>query len=304
MENTSPEQAPKKDSNKIYFLIVVIAALLGTNVYMALRDKKANERIVTITDEKSRMEVEIDKIEAELDKANNSNLQLTASMQEEQDLARQKISELRDQLQKGKLTQGQLAKAKEDVRQLKYFVSKYIADIDDLKKENKALSIERDSLKTTVGQVTAKATELEKKNLELDSKVQQGAALKVANLVVTPLRVKNSGKESDVTRASTAKKFRITFTAAENPIAVQGMHDIYMRIVDPSGNLIVADNGSLFTSDGEELQYTYKTAIEFANDGKVYNLDWTNPSEFQKGTYTIVLYADGYTMGKTSVSLR
>ncbi len=159
-------------------------------------------------------------------------------------------------------------------------------------------------MKTTVGQVTAKATELEKKNLELDSKVQQGAALKVANLAVTPLRVKNSGKESDVTRASTAKKFRITFTAAENPLAVKGMHDIYMRIVDPSGNLIVSDNGSLFTSDGEELQYTYKTAIEFANDGKVYNLDWTNPSEFQKGTYTIVLYADGYTMGKTSISLR
>jgi predicted RND superfamily exporter protein len=304
MENTSPEPAPKKDSNKIYFLIVVIAALLGTNVYMALRDKKANERIVTITDEKSRMEVEIDKIEAELDKANNSNLQLTASMQEEQDLARQKISELRDQLQKGKLTQGQLAKAKEDVRQLKYFVSKYTADIDDLKKQNKALSVERDSLKNTVGQVTAKAADLETKNLELNTKVVQGAALKVANLAVTPLKVKSSGKESDVTRASSAKKFRVTFTAAENPIAATGMHDIYMRIVDPSGNLIVADNGSLFTSDGEELQYTYKTAIEYANDGKVYNIDWTNPSEFQKGTYTIVLYADGFTMGKTSITLR
>ena len=304
MENTSPEPAPKKDSNKIYFLIVVIAALLGTNVYMALRDKKANERIVTITDEKSRMEVEIDKIEAELDKANNSNLQLTASMQEEQDLARQKISELRDQLLKGKLTQGQLAKAKEDVRQLKYFVSKYTADIDDLKKQNKALSVERDSLKSTVGQVTAKAADLETKNLELNTKVVQGAALKVANLDVTPLKVKSSGKESDVTRASSAKKFRVTFTAAENPIAATGMHDIYMRIVDPSGNLIVADNGSLFTSDGEELQYTYKTAIEYANDGKVYNIDWTNPSEFQKGTYTIVLYADGFTMGKTSITLR
>jgi myosin heavy subunit len=304
MENISSEQAPKKDSNKIYFLIVVIAALLGTNVYMALRDKKANERIVTITDEKSRMEVEIDKIEAELDKANNSNLQLTASMQEEQDLARQKISELREQLQQGKLTQGQLAKAKEDVRQLKYFVNKYTADIDELKKQNRALSAERDSLKNTVGQVTAKATELEKTNVELNTKVKEGAALKVANLTVTPLRVRNSGKESDVTRASTAKKFRVTFTAAENPIAAQGMHDVYMRIVDPSGNLIVADNGSLFTSDGEELQYTYKTAIEYSNDGKVYNLDWTNPSEFQKGTYTIVLYADGYTMGKTSITLR
>ena len=129
MENTASEQAPKKDSNKIYFLIVVIVALLGTNAYLFFRDKKANERIVTITDEKSRMEVEIDKIEAELDKATNANIQLTASMQEEQDLARQKISELREQLQKGQLTQSQLAKAKEDVKQLKYFVNKYTADI-------------------------------------------------------------------------------------------------------------------------------------------------------------------------------
>jgi hypothetical protein len=304
MENAYPEQAPKKDSNKIYFLIVVIAALLGTNVYMAFRDKKANERIVTITDEKSKMEVEIDKIEAELDKATNANIQLSASMQEEQDLARQKISELREQLQKGELTQEQLAKAKGDVAKLKYIVNKYTADIDQLKKENKALAVERDSLKTTVGTVSAKATELEKQNTELSSKVQVASALKVANIGVTPLRVRNSGKESDVSRASTAKKLRISFTAAENAIAAKGMHDIYMRIVDPNGNLIVADNSSLFSSDGEELQYTYKTAIEFNNDGKVYNIDWTNPNKFQKGTYTVVLYADGYTMGKSSISLK
>jgi len=304
MENISPEQAPKKDSNKIYFLIVVIIALFGTNTYLFLKDKKANERIVTVTDEKSRMEVEIDKIEAELDKATNANIQLTASMQEEQDLARQKISELREQIQKGELTQGQLAKAKKDIEQLKYFVNKYTADIEVLKKENKTLSIERDSLKTTIGNVTAKASELEQKNSELNSKVLAASALKVANISVTPLRIRNNGKESDVTRASTAKKLRISFNTTENPIAAKGMHDIYIRIIAPSGNLIVADNSSLFLSEEEELQYTYKTAIEFANDGKVYNIDWTNPGDFQKGTYTIMLYADGYTMGKSSVTLR
>lgn len=304
MENTASEQAPKKDSNKIYFLIVVIVALLGTNAYLFFRDKKANERIVTITDEKSRMEVEIDKIEAELDKATNANIQLTASMQEEQDLARQKISELREQLQKGQLTQSQLAKAREDVKQLKYFVNKYTADIEQLKKENKALSLERDSLKTTVGNVTAKATELEQKNTELSSKVQAASALKVASIGITPLRIRSSGKETDVNRASTAKKLRVSFTTAENPIASKGMHDIYIRIIDPSGNLIVSDNSSLFIADGEELQYTYKTAIEFANDGKVYNIDWTNPYSFSKGNYTVVLYADGYTMGKSSINLK
>lgn len=304
MENTYPEQAPKKDSNKIYFLIVVIAALLGTNVYMAYRDRKKDALVVTITDEKSRMEVEIDKIEAELDKATTANIQLTASMQEEQDLARQKISELREQLQKGQLTQGQLAKAKQDVKQLKYFVNKYTADIEDLKKQNKVLTYERDSLKTTVGTVSARASALEQQNSELNSKVKVASALKVANIGITPLRVRNSGKESGVTRANAAKKLRVSFTAADNPIAEKGMHDIYMRIVDPSGNLIISDSNNLFSSDGEELQYTYKTAIEFANDGKVYNIDWTNPYDFQKGTYTVVLYADGYTMGKSSVTLR
>lgn len=304
MENTYPEQTPKKDSNKIYFLIVVIAALLGTNVYMAYRDRKKDDLVVTITDEKSKMEVEIDKIEAELDKATNANIQLTASMQEEQDLARQKISELRDQLQKGQLTQGELAKAKKDVTQLKYLVNRYTADIDALKKENRALSVERDSLKTTVGNVSARATELEQKNTELSSKVKVASALKVASIGVTPLRIRNSGKETDVSKASTAKKLRVSFTAADNPIAEKGMHDIYMRIVDPSGNLVISDNSSLFSADGEELQYTYKTAIEFANDGKVYNIDWTNPYKFQKGTYTIVLYADGYTMGKSTLTLK
>ena len=304
MENTYPEQAPKRDSNKIYFLIVVIVALLGTNAYLFFRDKKANERIVTITDEKSRMEVEIDKIEAELDKATNANIQLTASMQEEQDLARQKISELREQLQKGQLTQNQLAKAREEVKQLKFFVNQYTADIDKLKKENKVLSTERDSLRTTVGNVTARASELEQKNSELSSKVQVASALKAARISVTPLRVRNSGKEADVSRASNAKKLRISFTTVENAIATKGMHDIYMRIVDPTGNLIVSDNSSIFTSEGEELQYTYKTAIEFANDGKVYNIDWTNPFSFKKGTYTVLLYADGYTMGKSSFTLK
>ncbi|MBC7915046.1 MAG: hypothetical protein H7Y07_13090 [Pyrinomonadaceae bacterium] len=304
MENSLTEQSPRKDSNKIYFLIVCIIALVGTNAYLFFKDKKTNERIVTISDERSKMEVEIDKIEAELDKANNANVQLTASMQEEQDLARQKISELRSQLAKGQLTQGQLAKAKEDVNQLKFFVKQYSEDIDVLRKENKALAVERDSLKTTVGAVSAKATELEQKNTELSSKVKVASALKVGNIEVSPVRVKNSGKEMDASRAKYTKKLSVRFNVAENSIAEKGMHDVYMRIVDPSGNLIVSDNSSLFVTDGEELQYTYKTAIEFANEDKVYAIDWTNPASFQKGTYTVVLYADGYTMGKSSITLK
>ena len=82
------------------------------------------------------------------------------------------------------------------------------------------------------------------------------------------------------------------------------MHDIFLRVIDPSGNLIISNSGGMFNADDEELQYTYKTAIEFANDGKAYSIDWSNPGKFQKGSYTVVLYADGYTMGKGELVLR
>ncbi|WP_207429313.1 hypothetical protein [Pedobacter sp. SYSU D00535] len=304
MEKIYPEQAPKRDSNKIYFLIAVIVALLGTNAYLFFKDKKANDRIVTLSDERSRMEVEIDKIEAELDKSNNANIQLTADMREEQELARQKISELREQLRRGKLTQGQLAKAQREIEQLRYFVNKYTSDLQELQKQNAALTIERDSLRTTVDNVNQRATQLEQQNTELSSKVKTAAALKAGTVNVTPLRVRNSGKESDVTRANAAKKLRISFTVADNQLAEKGMHDVYVRIVDPNGNLIASDNNNVFSADGEDLQYTYRTAIEFDNTGKIFNIDWTNPNEFQKGTYTVLLYADGYAMGKSSVTLR
>lgn len=304
MENENSEQQPRKNSNKIYFLVAVILALLGTNAYLFFKEKKSNERIVTISDEKSRMQTEIDKIEAELDNSNSTNIKLSEEMQNEQDLAREKIAELRAALKKGTLNQGQLAKAQEDIKQLRYFVTKYTADISELKQQNAVLTTERNTLRSTVDSVTTKATDLEKANEELSTKVKAAAALKSGNITIIPLRVRSSGKESDVTKASTAKKLRVNFSIVNNSIAEKGMHDIYMRIIDPNGNLLISDNGSMFIADDEELQYTYKTAVEFSNDGKIYTIDWTNPGDFQKGTYTVVLYADGYTMGRGAVALR
>ncbi len=304
MENQNQDQPIRKDSNKIYFLIIVILALLGTNAYLFFKDKKASDRIVTISDEKTSMQTEIDKIEAELDNASTDKLKLSEQLENEQSLARAKIQELRVALRKGQLTQGQLEKAKEDIKQLRYFVTKYTADIDVLRKQNITLITERDELKTAVDSVSSKASDLERVNQELNTKVQAAAALKTGNVSVSAFEIRNNGKENGVTRASTAEKIRINFSVVNNSIAEKGLHDIFFRIVDPSGNLIVSSTGGMFTADDEELQYTYKTAIEFANDGKSYSIDWANPAEFQKGTYTVVLYADGHTMGKGEVTLR
>lgn len=302
MENL--EKPIQRDSNKIYFLIAVIIALLGTNTYLFLKDKESTDRIVSISDEKTRMETEIDKIEAELDDATSINIKLSEEMQASQENARKQIVRLRAALSKGQLTQAQLLKSQEEIKQLKNLVSKYSFEMEELKNRNANLTVERNELKSAVDSVSYKASDLEKQNEELSMKVKVAASLKSGNVSIMALNVKNNGKENSSSRASGTDKLRINFSIVQNPLAQKGMHNIYLRVVDPSGNLIISKNNSTFNAEEEELQYTYKTAIEFVNDGKIYSIDWANSGNFQKGDYTVLLYSDGYSMGKGSISLR
>lgn len=297
------EMVNKGDRNKIYFLIVVILALLGTNAYLYFKDRHQSQRFVTVNTEKDRLKLEVEKIEAELDKVNALNVTLTDKLQEEQKLAREKIAELKQALQNGKLTQGDLANAQKEVKELREFVKNYKDEIIRLEKENTSLRTERDSLKEFAYTATQKARDLEKKNTELSEKVKTGAALKAGNVAVIAYKVKNSGKNIEVTRASTAKKLSVTFNIVSNQLALKDYHKIYLRVFDPAGNLI-ADGDNLFDADGEQMQYSSSTSISYNDDNTSYTMDWINPNSFIKGVYSIILYSDGYTMGKATIALR
>jgi len=305
MENQSG-QTPKKNSNVIYFLIVVVLALLGTDVYLYLQKNKSDTKIVYQDDERNRLKIELDSLEAQIEQVNTGKAKMTVQMKAKNDSLQAKIKVLRVQLAKGKLTKAELDKAQEDVKQLRYFVTKYTADIEELKKQNTTLTTERDTLKTNLAATTEKATTLEKANQDLDSKVKVASVLKLATSDIVAYKIKGSGKEVDVTRASPAKKIKINFTVADNSIAEKRLHDIFVRILDPTGNLITdPKDAGTFQSDGQDLQYTYKTSIDFKNDGSGYTIDWVNPAPpFVKGTYTVLLYADGGKMGQSTFMLK
>ncbi|MDB5025356.1 MAG: hypothetical protein JWP78_3111 [Mucilaginibacter sp.] len=305
MENQSG-QTPKKNSNVIYFLIVVVLALLGTDVYLYLQKNKSDTKIVYQDDERNRLKIELDSLEAQIEQVNTGKAKMSTEMRAKNDSLQTKIKVLRQELAKGKLTAAELGKAQEDVKQLRYFVTKYTADIEELKKQNTSLVSERDTLKTNLATTTEKATTLEKQNQDLDTKVKIASALKLGGANIVAYKIKGSGKEVDVTRAGPAKKIKINFTVAENSIAEKRMHDVYVRVLDPTGNLITdPKDAGTFSSDGQDLQYTYKTSIDFKDDGSGYTIDWVNPAPpFVKGTYTVLLYADGSKMGQSTFSLK
>ena len=303
MENQTSQQ-PKKNSNVIYFLIVVVLALLATDVYLYMQKNKSDTKIVYQNDEKTRLQTELDSLEAQIEQVNAGKTRMSSTLMAKNDSLKAKIKVLRAELAKGKLTVAELAKAQEDVKQLRYFVTSYTAQIEELKKQNTTLATERDTLKTNLATAAKKDSDLTKQNKDLGTKVKVASALKVATVDVVAYKIRGSGKEVDTKRSSVAKKIKINFTVASNAVAEKNMHDIYVRVIDPTGNLITGADAGTFNADGQDLQYTYKTSIEFKDDGSGFTIDWVSPVAFQKGSYTVLMYADGYTMGKTSFDLK
>ncbi len=311
MENQNP-QTPANKSNLIYFLIAVILALLGSSIYLYLQKNKSDERIVTQQNDDNKVLVttrttlkeSLDSLTTQLDSANSGKHRISKALQAKDEELKAKITQLRKALASGNLTAKQLTSAKEDIKQLRYFVTKYTTDIEELKQQNATLTTERDTLKTNLATVNQKATTLQKQNQDLSNKVQIAAAIKTSSVQIAAYKIKNSGKEVEVSRANPAKKIKVNFTIASNELAQKGLHDIYLRVIDPTGNLVTTSNSGNFNIDSQDMQYSYKSSIDFKNDGSGYVIDWVNPAEFQKGTYSVLLYADGYPMGKSSFNLR
>lgn len=298
LDNQDPGN--KGDRNKIYFLIVVIIALLGTNAFLFFKDKHEKQRFVNSTTERDRLKLEVEKIEVEFDKVNQMNVALTVKLQQEHDMARAKIADLKQALQKGEVTRQELGNAQTELKKLKIFINTYKDDLGQLERENAVLKIQRDSLERSVNSAAAKAQNLERRNNELNEKVKISAALKAFNERLIGYRVKNSGKNIEVHKADAAKKLITYFDVIPNNLASRGYHKIYLRVFDPSGNL-VADEKNMFEADGQEMQYSEMITIAYQNDRTPYQIEWVNPKPFMKGTYSIILYANGYTMGKAAL---
>lgn len=293
----------RKDSTKIYFFVVAIAALLATNIYFYVKYRNSGDRVYELSNEKVSMQAEIDRIEAELDRLTDEKVVLNASLKAARDSVRTTIAELRTQLAQNNLTREQLASAQQEIGRLKGQVSKYLVEVEELRRRQAELISERNALRDEVETTTGRLVELEAENLDLSDKVRVASALKVSGLSVFGLRERSSDRTAAESRARRVDKLRIEFTIADNPLAEKGMHNIYIRVIDPNGNLRTADN-SLFEVGGTPMQYTYKTTIQFENDGASYGIDWRDTKGFQKGTYTILLYSDKAVMGQGSVVLK
>lgn len=303
MQKEEPQNQQKKDNSKIYFFVIAIVALLATNVYFYIKYKSSGEKLYTLAIQKQDLQIEIDRIEAELD--NLSALKgntVDGDLEESEQKARQIIETLRTKLDGQGISNEDLYDAKREVARLKGDVSTLKSTLGELKAKNEDLLKKNANLSEQVDITDKKVSSLSEENSTLKHKVTTASALKVSNIQVNGVSISKKGKIEAETKVRRVDKLQVLFSVADNILAQKGSKEIFVRVIDPEGNLY-GDANNIFYVHGEKLQYTFKEAIQFSNNGEEYQFLWES-DKFKKGAYTVLLYSDNAIMGRASVVLK
>lgn len=168
-----------------------------------------------------------------------------------------------------------------------------------LKDENSELSRQKDALTDTVSQYAVT-------NRDLNEKVTIGAALRPMNYLVTAINRRGKERDGDEFKSKKVDRIKVSFNLAENPLTRKENKTIYMRLLEPTGNVIsdMALGSGTFTFGGKETIYTAKQTIYYSNTGQTVDFIYDREKKYEKGQYRVELYAEGFRVGQTNFVIK
>lgn len=140
---------------------------------------------------------------------------------------------------------------------------------------------------------------LEVRNQELAEKVNVAAALRAEGVNVYAISTR--GKETGVQnqKAKKLEKIRVIFHLQENSLASKEIKTIFLRLIEPTGNIIsdYSIGSGTFTFKGKELPYSAKQRIFYENNHQSVEFIYTRANAYREGRHEIEIYSEGFLIG-------
>ncbi len=175
-----------------------------------------------------------------------------------------------------------------------------------LNSENSELKTVNQDLQTTKVALSDSVYNYSVKNKELSEKVSLAATLKPMNYSVLAINSRGKERDGEEFKAKRVDKIKLSFKLAENPLTKKENKTIYMRLMDPKGNVIsdMATGSGAFSFGGKETVYTAKQNVMFTNNGQTVDFIYDRGAAYEAGTYKIELYSEGYRIGQSSFAVK
>lgn len=307
--SATPQSQPPTPNrgNKNLLIGILAAGLLGTWGYL-LYDKNKSGEVMQVAQAQSEnymtqrdsLKLLYDDAEMRLDSITgaNNNLQGDKSTLQKQIDANK--AEIKRILNDKNATAADLKRAKSMISDLNSQIASLEAEVSRLTGENQELTANNSQL-TTEKQVleqnlTTSTTEKE----ALAQTVDVGSTFSAANIQITPVNEKKSGKEKTTSSAKRVDKLVVSFDV-ENRIAKSGPADMYIMVTAPDGKLITdaaLGSATLTTRTDGDKPFTTKIPVEYEQGTRKALQFPLRQTDFQRGDYKIEIYHNGFKIGE------
>ncbi len=302
---------------------IILLAVIGWLAYSNITKANKLEQTVYELEESSNLREELDiqynQALADLESQKTASEELNAII----DQQIEEIESQKNRISSLLTSKGKLNKARVEIENLKAQASGFMAQIDELKADNELLAGENAQLSEEKNMLTSDLqnkvdendmlnqakSQLVNEKEALTSKVNLASIIKMKQVKVEGMKIKNSGKASVTNRAKQVDKVKVCFTTLDNDVVSAGTERFFIRLINPLGEtLAIEDMGSgviLNKATGEEIRFTQYEEVDYTNEEANSCLYWqpTNLA-FMAGSYTVEIYNKGYLAGMGSFSLK
>ena len=289
---------------------IILGALAGlflcTTIYLAFFAKPTMNTVYKEVENKNvELQGELDALLAEHNRIKEQYGELTEQLSEKDSIIMASAAEIEKLIN----SQADYNRIKKQLARLQNISQEYVKEMDQLYQENKALKEENQQVRADLEQEREMTRTIQKSNEDLAQKISNAATYKAYNIKSAGYLVRNKGTEEPTEKANKVKRIKTTLMLGENSLIEPGPVNVYCRIAIPeTGKVLTMGSGDTysFVHNGQRLQYSCKTVVNYNNKAENITLNWDLMSDDKaiKGQYSVQLYTDDQFLGETYFTLK
>jgi predicted nucleic acid-binding Zn-ribbon protein len=296
-------------------LSILIISLIGIGIYFYFDNQKLEKEKKTLEETKIELQNEIKELDAKITELetviNDKNTEIETKDRKVNELQNE-IVKLQNLVKKyeseGKITKIKAEQLQGQLDQKNYYLAKYQQEINRLKEENQKLKTEIENLNNQIGQKDSLNQVLKEDLSYKETKLEAASILKASDFVIYNINTRGKEIPDDIFKSRQLHNIKICFKINENYVANPGIRTIYVQIVSPNKEILkqFKNNSGYFTYRNREEVYSTKVNINFQNVELQACAIFNKPDDlyYEKGEYKVIVYSEGYEIGKTNFTVK
>lgn len=298
LERLERKEREKKENGPfktiMYIMIAVAAILAAALVYVYTgKSRLVNE----LNDEKTDLTEQIKTLQSDYEQLSSDYDEINAQL----DSSREEIAQLVERVQKTEATNRyKIRQYEKELGTLRSIMKSYIVQIDSLNTLNHQLTVDAANARKDAATQKRIAQDLTKQVENLTDRVTAGSVLKARGLSVTAYG--SGDKATD--KYNKVVRLLVNLSLVENELAERGPIRVYIRVTDPSGNLLQDGSGASFSLNGQNFTATASREVDYQGSEVDLGIYVNNIPAFEKGVYTVQAYTSQSALGSAELLLR